>query len=84
MLALGTNDAALEDPWKRNKLENISLLLKAAIEAQGRVGVSGLSGATVDGSPAGIDAATVNIAALKGRQRFTNCCAILTLSCCGS
>ena len=31
--------AALADPWKRNKLENIALLLKAAIEAQGRVGI---------------------------------------------
>jgi ATP phosphoribosyltransferase len=30
---------ALADPWKRNKLENIALLLKAAIEAQGRVGI---------------------------------------------
>ena len=30
---------ALEDPWKRTKLENIALLLKAAIEAQGRVGI---------------------------------------------
>ena len=33
------NAAALEDPWKRRKLENIALLLKAAIEAQGRVGI---------------------------------------------
>ena len=33
------NDAALADPWKRTKIENISLLLKAAIEAQGRVGI---------------------------------------------
>ena len=33
------NPAALADPWKRNKLENIALLLKAAIEAQGRVGI---------------------------------------------
>ena len=31
--------AALADPWKRTKLENIALLLKAAIEAQGRVGL---------------------------------------------
>jgi ATP phosphoribosyltransferase len=30
---------ALDDAWKRNKLENIALLLKAAIEAQGRVGI---------------------------------------------
>jgi ATP phosphoribosyltransferase len=30
---------ALEDEWKRTKLENIALLLKAAIEAQGRVGI---------------------------------------------
>jgi len=29
----------LADPEKRTKLENIALLLKAAIEAQGRVGL---------------------------------------------
>jgi ATP phosphoribosyltransferase len=33
------NRAALGDAWKRTKLENIALLLKAAIEAQGRVGL---------------------------------------------
>lgn len=33
------NASALEDPWKRTKLENLALLLKAAIEAQGRVGL---------------------------------------------
>jgi len=33
------NPQALDDPWKRTKLENIALLLKAAIEAQGRVGI---------------------------------------------
>jgi ATP phosphoribosyltransferase len=33
------NDTALADPWKRTKLENIALLLRAAIEAQGRVGL---------------------------------------------
>lgn len=33
------NDAALEDSWKRTKIENIALLLRAAIEAQGRVGL---------------------------------------------
>jgi ATP phosphoribosyltransferase len=33
------NKTALGDVWKRNKLENIALLLKAAIEAQGRVGL---------------------------------------------
>jgi ATP phosphoribosyltransferase len=33
------NDAALSDPWKRTKIENIALLLRAAIEAQGRVGI---------------------------------------------
>jgi len=33
------NARALEDTWKRTKLDNISLLLKAAIEAQGRVGI---------------------------------------------
>jgi ATP phosphoribosyltransferase len=31
--------AALKDEWKRQKLENIGLLLRAAIEAQGRVGI---------------------------------------------
>ena len=33
------NPGALDDPWKRTKLENIALLLKAAIEAHGRVGL---------------------------------------------
>ena len=33
------NGRALEDGWKRTKLENIALLLKAAIEAHGRVGI---------------------------------------------
>ena len=33
------NDAALADPWKKTKIENIALLLRAAIEAQGRVGI---------------------------------------------
>ena len=33
------NPTALADAWKRTKLENIALLLKAAIEAQGRVGL---------------------------------------------
>ena len=33
------NQSALADIWKRTKIENIALLLKAAIEAQGRVGL---------------------------------------------
>jgi ATP phosphoribosyltransferase len=33
------NTMALAEPWKRTKIENIALLLKAAIEAQGRVGL---------------------------------------------
>lgn len=33
------NKTALADSWKKDKLENIALLLKAAIEAQGRVGL---------------------------------------------
>jgi ATP phosphoribosyltransferase len=33
------NAQALTDDWKRTKIENIALLLKAAIEAQGRVGL---------------------------------------------
>jgi ATP phosphoribosyltransferase len=33
------NDVALADEWKRTKIENIALLLRAAIEAQGRVGL---------------------------------------------
>jgi ATP phosphoribosyltransferase len=33
------NASSLDDIWKRTKLENIALLLKAAIEAQGRVGI---------------------------------------------
>ena len=33
------NPAAWADQWKRTKIENIALLLRAAIEAQGRVGL---------------------------------------------
>ena len=33
------NPAALEDAWKRTRLENLALLLRAAIEAHGRVGL---------------------------------------------
>ena len=33
------NAPAWADPWKRTKIENIALLLQAAIEAQGRVGL---------------------------------------------
>src|SRR5258708_28402069 len=33
------NHTALSDPWKQTKLENLALLLKAPIEAQGRVGL---------------------------------------------
>jgi ATP phosphoribosyltransferase len=33
------NKKALTDDWKRTKIESIALLLKAAIEAQGRVGL---------------------------------------------
>ena len=33
------NPASLSDGWKKTKIENLALLLKAAIEAQGRVGL---------------------------------------------
>jgi ATP phosphoribosyltransferase len=33
------SETAMQDDWKRTKLENIALLLKAAMEAQGRVGL---------------------------------------------
>jgi len=33
------NEAAWQDPWKRTKLENFAMLLRAAIAAQGRVGL---------------------------------------------
>jgi len=33
------NPAAMADAWKAEKLDNIALLLRAAIEAQGRVGI---------------------------------------------
>jgi len=33
------NEAAMADEWARTKIANIALLLKAAIEAQGRVGL---------------------------------------------
>ena len=36
---LVANPTAMQDPWKREKLETIALLLKAAIEAQSRVGL---------------------------------------------
>jgi ATP phosphoribosyltransferase len=36
---LVANAPAWADPWKRTKLENVALLLGAAIEAQGRVGL---------------------------------------------
>ena len=33
------NERAYEDEWKRTKIQNLALLLNAAIEAQGRVGL---------------------------------------------
>ena len=33
------NQSAMADAWKKTKIENLALLLKAAIEAQGRVGL---------------------------------------------
>jgi ATP phosphoribosyltransferase len=33
------NCASLADEWKRRKIDNLSLLLRSAIEAQGRVGL---------------------------------------------
>jgi len=36
---LVANRDALGDPWKRTKLDNVALLLRAAIEAHGRVGL---------------------------------------------
>jgi ATP phosphoribosyltransferase len=36
---LVANPRAIADDWKRTKIENLALLLKAAIEAQGRVGL---------------------------------------------
>jgi ATP phosphoribosyltransferase len=33
------NPSSLDDDWKRTRIENLALLLQAAIEAQGRVGV---------------------------------------------
>ena len=36
---LVANQTSMADDWKRTKIENIALLLKAAIEAQGRVGL---------------------------------------------
>jgi ATP phosphoribosyltransferase len=34
-----TNDAALKDPWKRKKIENLAILLKGALAAEGMVGL---------------------------------------------
>lgn len=36
---LCANRQSWEDPWKREKIENIALLLKGALEAEGRVGL---------------------------------------------
>ena len=33
------NTTAIADPWKKTKIDNLALLLRAAIEAQGRVGL---------------------------------------------
>ena len=33
------NSSAVADPWKKTKIDNLALLLRAAIEAQGRVGL---------------------------------------------
>lgn len=33
------NPAAWEDPWKRQKIENIAILLKGALDAEGLVGI---------------------------------------------
>ena len=33
------NTCALADPWTREKIDNLSTLLRAAIEAHGRVGL---------------------------------------------
>lgn len=33
------NPKAMRDPWKKSKIENIALLLRAAIEAEGKVGL---------------------------------------------
>ncbi len=33
------NEESFQDPWKRGKIESIALLLKGAIEAEGRVGL---------------------------------------------
>ena len=36
---LVANKQAWEDPWKREKIENIALLMEGAIRAEGRVGL---------------------------------------------
>jgi len=36
---LVASQRAVDDPWKREKLDNLALLLQAAIKAQGRVGL---------------------------------------------
>ena len=33
------NPRAMRDPWKRKKIENVAMLLRAAIEAEGKVGL---------------------------------------------
>lgn len=36
---LVASQSAVRDPWKKKKIDNLALLLRAAIEAQGRVGL---------------------------------------------
>jgi ATP phosphoribosyltransferase len=51
------NKAAWEDPWKREKIENMAMLLQGAINAQGKVGLKmnapkAALGAILSGIPA--------------------------------
>ncbi|NTW54836.1 MAG: ATP phosphoribosyltransferase [Chlorobaculum sp.] len=53
------NKAAWEDPWKREKIENMAMLLQGAINAQGKVGLK------MNAPKAALDAIMSGIPALR-------------------
>lgn len=53
------NKAAWEDPWKREKIENMAMLLQGAINAQGKVGLK------MNAPKAGLDKLIASIPALR-------------------
>ncbi|MBN1928250.1 MAG: ATP phosphoribosyltransferase, partial [Chlorobiaceae bacterium] len=53
------NKASWEDPWKREKIENMAMLLQGAINAQGKVGLK------MNAPKAGLDKLIASIPALR-------------------